>query len=244
MNKVIIVGAASGIGREIAKFYHSKGCKLGLLDCNFTQLKTFVAEFSGNTIIREINVAVHCEARESLQSLINEMGGVDIFIYSAGITDKTKKWENENKLYQVNAIGFAALTSLVYDYYNMNNRGGHIVGISSVSALHGLKQSIAYCASKSFMKTYMEGLRHDAADKLFPITISEIRPGFVKTPMTENQKNVFWSCTAEHAAKVIVNAIERKKKIVYTGNRWFLIGNILQLLPEIFFSFRFKLKTV
>lgn len=232
MKKVIIVGAASGMGKETARLFANEGYTLGLADERLDLLEQVSTELPGNIVIRKIDVVRQFEAREILTELIAELGGVDIFIYCAGIADKSGVWENEYKLHQVNAVGFAALANMVFNYYRTNDKSGQIVGISSLLAMRGFRQAIPYCASKAFMRSYMQGLRHEAAANHLGITITDIRPGFVKTRMIENQKGLFWVSPVEKAAAQIASAISRKKKYAYISGRWEIVGLIWKYLPD------------
>jgi short-subunit dehydrogenase len=232
MKKAIIIGAASGMGRSLSKLLFNQGYQLALADINYCELKTLSAELGNNVIIKQIDVVAHAHARAILEAMIEELNGVSLFIYTAGLTDKTRQWKNEWLLYQVNAVGFAALASYVYDYWNGNDQDGHLVGISSVVAQRGLRQATAYCASKSFMKTYMQSLRHDIATKHRRIIITEIRPGYVRTPMTKQNEKVFWSISVEEASEKIYKAIIKKKKTAYLSLRWLIIGYLLLLIPD------------
>ena len=96
-----------------------------------------------------------------------------------------------------------------------------------------MRMSSAYAASKAYMSFYMEGLRHHAFKRKTHVTITDIRPGFVLTPLTEENRNkLFWIASPERAAKQIRNAIERKAGIAYITKRYYLIYWLLKLLPK------------
>src|SRR5674536_231192 len=95
------------------------------------------------------------------------------------------------------------------------------VGISSIAALRGQRSAPAYSASKAFVCNYLEGLRHSAIKSRKPIFITDVQPGFVKTPMSRGN-NLFWISTAEKAASQIYDAIVKKKKHVYITKRCLL----------------------
>ncbi len=232
MPNAIIVGCATGMGKASAKQLAEKGYRLGLADYQVDLLDAFSKELPGEVLTCKINVAHHKEAREQLGFLIERLGGVDLFIFCAGIRDdKTQRWESENQVYQINAIGFAALTHFVFNYFRNNGKKGQIVALSSILAMRGFGFATPYCASKFFIRGYLQGLRHQSAVQKLGISITEIRPGFVKTPMTENQKNLFWVSSVEKAAKQIVTAIDQKKKWAYVTKRWELVGLLCKFIP-------------
>jgi short-subunit dehydrogenase len=65
-----------------------------------------------------------------------------------------------------------------------------------------------------------------------PIHVTEIRPGFVDTPMTRGQAGMFWVASPEKAALQIINAVQQKRKLVYVTRRWRLIAWLLQSMPD------------
>lgn len=238
MKKVIIIGGASGIGKQLAVLFYKMGYEIGIADVNKEKLQHISKEFNHTITCFAMDVSSHESARATLMQMINQMQGVDIFVFTAGLTDKTRLWKNENKLYQVNAIGFAALCSYIYDYWSSNKAIGKIIAITSVVANRGLRQATAYSASKAFMKTYIQALRQDAASKGLDISITEIRPGYVRTPMTENESRLFWSITVERAAECIYRAAMRNKKTSYLTFRWKLIGILLKIIPDFIFNLK------
>lgn len=233
MKKVIIIGASTGIGSELARTFAKHGYEVGITARRQELLENLAAEIpAAKWHIKAMDVAQHDAAREALSQLIYEMNGVDIFIYNAGIGDSSSKWEKENNMLQVNAVGFAALANAMFYYFKSENKIGQIVGISSVASQRGSRMSIGYGATKAFMSNYMQGLRQQAAFKKLPITITDIRPGFVETPMTTGQKGMFWVIKSERASTLIYNAIVAKKHIAYIPVKWRFAAFIMRNLPE------------
>jgi short-subunit dehydrogenase len=82
------------------------------------------------------------------------------------------------------------------------------------------------------MSVYMQGLRHKAIKEQLDISITDIRPGFVETPMTSAQKGMFWVQKSDKAARQIADAIEAKKGIAYITRRWVIMATLLRLVPD------------
>ncbi|MBX2902362.1 MAG: SDR family NAD(P)-dependent oxidoreductase [Chitinophagales bacterium] len=233
MKKVIIVGASTGIGSELAKKFAQEGWQIGITARRENLLQALAAEFpSVKWHIKAMDTSNHDAARNILQHLITEMNGVDIFIYNAGIGESSSKWEKENNMHQVNAIGFAALANFMFKYFKEGKLTGQIVGISSVASQRGTKTSIGYAATKAFMSTYMQGQRQAAGSKKLPITITDIRPGYIETPMTEGQKGMFWVAKSNHAATLIYKAIISKKNVAYIPGKWRFAAWVVRNIPE------------
>jgi short-subunit dehydrogenase len=160
------------------------------------------------------------------------MEDVELMIINAGIGSGGRiDWERENQIIQTNAAGFAALASAAMEYFT--ERGsGHIVGISSIAAIKGLGRYTAYSASKAFISTYMQGLRQRSRRRKLHITVTDVKPGFVNTPMTEGNKGMFWVVPLEKAARQIYSAIQKRKNHAYISKRWRLASWFLKLLPD------------
>jgi short-subunit dehydrogenase len=97
--------------------------------------------------------------------------------------------------------------------------------------LRGSHALTAYSASKAFISNYMEGLRLRFAKKKINITVTDIRPGYVDTPMTKGNKGMFWIASSQKAARQIFKAIEAKKDVAYITRRWAIVAFFLKILP-------------
>lgn len=231
MQKAIIVGASSGIGRELAKTMAADGIELGLMARRENKLEELQQELSTPSFIKSVDVSKPDEACQKLKELIEEMGGMDCIILNAGVGDAKPSFEKTMQIIDINIKGFVALSEYSYGYFKEKG-GGQIVGMSSVAALRGARIATVYGASKSFITYYMEGIRAHAHKKKNNITVTDIRPGFVYTDMTKDNKGMFWVASAEKAARQIYNAIRKKKDVAYITKRWSLIGGLMKAIPR------------
>jgi short-subunit dehydrogenase len=101
--------------------------------------------------------------------------------------------------------------------------------ISSIAGLRGNKDAPAYNATKAYQINYTEAMRQKVHSLKLPITITDIRPGFVDTDMAKGDGK-FWVSTVGKAGEQIIKAINAKRKVVYVTKRWRLIAIILHLL--------------
>jgi short-subunit dehydrogenase len=230
--KAIIIGASSGIGKELAIEMSKRGYELGLTARRTNLLEELSRLCVTNTYIEFMDAQNHDESRDVLAKLIERMGGVDVIVYNAGIGESSGKWEKENAMHQVNAVGFAAIANYAFNYFRKSGLPGQIVGISSIAGTRGVRHAIGYAATKAFMWSYMQGQRHKAAYEKLPIYVTDIRPGFIETDMTKDQKGMFWVQSAEKAAKQIADAIESKRKVAYITGRWLIMGVLFRLIPD------------
>ena len=233
MRKAIIVGASSGIGRELAGIMSGNGWGVGLAARRTELLKEIAQDLKGDSWVKTLDLAEPEKAMADLEELIEEMGGVDLIVINSGVGfhNRKLKWVHEINTINVNVIGFCAMINVAYRYFE--GRGsGHIVGISSIAALRGARLVPAYNASKAFMSNYMEGLRVRAVHAGLPISVTDVRPGFVDTPMTRGQKGMFWVAPVDKASRQIYRAMERRSKKVYVTRRWTLAAWLFACLPD------------
>lgn len=230
MKKAIIIGATSGIGRELAKILSLNNYVVGMAGRRTELLSNLQREISGS-YIKRIDVAKSEEAITFLKELIQEMGGMDMIVISSGVgfINPELDWKQEKETIDVNISGFAAIANAAFKYFS-NQGSGHIVGISSIAAIRGSGEAPAYNASKAFVSNYLEGLRQKASKSGIAITVTEIQPGFVNTAMAKGE-GLFWVAPPEKAAHQIFKAITGKKKHAYITKRWRSIAWLLKVIP-------------
>lgn len=250
MKKVIIVGATSGIGCELAKAFASHGYEVGIAGRRVDQLEKLSHELPPKAHTAVIDVRDTESATRSLQKLIADMGQVDIIVISAGTghVNPSLQWPLERDTIDTNVSGFTAMADAAMHYF-LQREAGHLVGISSVACSRGDSTAPAYNASKAFISNYLEGLSKKAAKERVAIAITDIRPGFVDTAMMKTYAedldraagekkpaakggNVFWVASPQKAASQIYQAIQRKKKRAYVTQRWAIAAWLLRVMPD------------
>jgi short-subunit dehydrogenase len=230
MKKAIVIGASSGIGRELSKVLSGNHYAVGVMARRVQLLDEF-CDGMNNVTVRWIDVSHVDAAKDALSGLIEKMGGVDLVVISAGTGHLNAEldWMLENEAIQTNVTGFAAMANVAVKHF-IEKGSGHLVGISSIAALRGGRESPAYNASKAFESNYLEGLRQKVRKLRLPITITDIKPGFVKTAMAKGD-NIFWAADADKAAMQIYGAIRRRKADAYITRRWRLFAWLMKSLP-------------
>ncbi|HET8866091.1 MAG TPA: SDR family NAD(P)-dependent oxidoreductase [Gracilimonas sp.] len=233
MKNIIITGATSGIGRELAIQYAAKGNKVGLIGRRTKRLEELKAEIGELAYIRTLDVTDHERAEVVYLELIDEMGGMDMMVLNAGIgrIQMLPPWGAESKLIEVNALAFAHGCHFAFDYFRENG-GGQIVGMSSMASLLAHHRATAYTASKHFISNYMTGYRQKAKRVDANIVITEVRAGYIWTEMTENARGMFWVAPVEKAVQQMVKGIDRKKNCIYATKRWRLMAWVAKCVPE------------
>lgn len=229
--KAIIIGASSGIGKELAKELSRRGYTLGLAARREELLAELCGELAPPAYIRRMDVSQPVSARQVLQELLAEMGDVELVVINAGISKHKASWEEEQQTIDTNVAGFVALARVAMDYFTRRG-AGHLVGISSVAGLRGFGISAAYCASKAFISMYMQALRQKSTRLGLNIAVTDIRPGFIDTPLISGRKYPFWVVSAETAARQIYTAIRKRKRLAYVPRRWRPVAWLLKALPD------------
>ena len=230
MNKVIIIGATSGIGRELAKMYAANNWLVGATGRRRELLDSLQKDFPDNIITECFDVASD-ENIECIKNLTQQLGGLDLLIYNSGYGEPSKllDWTIDKNTIQINVNGFAEIVNFIFNYFLLEGKG-HIAATSSIAGIRGNSFAPAYSASKAYMSTYMEGLYIKAARLKLPIYLTDIQPGFVKTKMAKGHGQ-FWVSAVEKAALQIFTAIKNKKRIAYITKRWWLVAKLMRCLP-------------
>ncbi len=227
--KVIIIGATSGIGRTLAQLYVNDGYLVGISGRRKELLDSFQTEFPA--VITACFDVTGNDNIKHLQSMITQLGGLDILIYNSGYGEPSKKlmWEIEKQTTLTNVNGFVEIANFVFNYFVTQGQG-QIAGISSIASNRGNSWAPAYSASKAYMSNYLEGLHMKAAKLKLDISATDIQPGFVKTKMAKGNKQ-FWVSSPGKAALQIYKAIEAKKRRAYITKRWWVVARAMRLLP-------------
>jgi len=233
MKKAIVIGATSGIGRQLAKVLAENDYVVGLTGRRTELLQELQTEITTDSYISSFDISHLPEASSSLEALIQEMDGVELIVISAGcgFLNSDLDFAKERETIEVNVLGYAAMANVAFKYFCAQGRGGHLVGLSSIAALRGNADAPAYSASKAFVSNYMEGLRKKAYKLGIPIIITDIQPGLVNTAMAQGE-GLFWLATPEKAARQIYEAIVSKRSHAYITKRWRIIAWLYKIIPD------------
>ena len=231
MKKVIIIGATSGIGRALTENYLQEGCRVGITGRREHLLNEIRQQEPDRIFTAVMDVTNREEAPNILKELISQMGGMDIIVVNAGIGDSVPTLEKEYQIIDTNLVGFLTITRTAFEYFKKNGPGT-IAGMSSIAGARGFRIMTVYGATKRFISHYMEGLRHHIYRKKLPISIVDIRAGFIETDMTRGNPVVFWQIPVEKAVRKIAKAIRLKKKVAYVPGRWRFIYFLWRILPR------------
>lgn len=228
--KIIIVGGSSGLGKALARLYAQQKNQVAVTGRRLELLQELKNEFPDCIIVSAFDVTKK-DSKKEIESLIQQLGGLDLLVYNAGFGNPTTELEPETEELTTltNVNGFVEIVVYAFNYFVAQGYG-QIAITSSISALRGNSWTPAYSASKAFVSNYAEGLSIKAGKLKKNITITDIKPGFLDTKKSKANKR-FWTAPVEKASSQIFHAIEHKKRIVYITKRWWLVAQIMKWLP-------------
>jgi len=231
MRRAIIVGASSGLGLELARIMARDRWSLGLAARNMDALETLSKELGTDVHLQRLDVTQTGLVPAALDAMAEALGGVDCVIISSGVSPYNRKleWGIEDATLATNVMGFAACANWAAHRF-FEQKAGHLVGISSVASLRGSPQVPAYNASKAFVSHYLEGLRLNLGR--YGVSVTDIRPGYIDTPMTQGQRGMFWLLDARAASLQIYCAILRKRRVAYIPRRWGFLAKLILVAPD------------
>lgn len=234
MKKAIIMGATSGIGREVAIQLAEKGWKVGVAGRRQQMLDDLTSLSENISTSRQIDVTRE-DAPHILLDMIKEMGGIDMYFHSSGIGWQNTELDIEKELLTVNtnAMGVTRMVDTMFNYFAEHpDKEGHIAVISSIAGTKGLGAAPSYSATKRFVNHYLECLTQLCTiRRISNIKIHDIRPGFVRTPLISGATYPM-QLDVKPVAKDIIRGIERGKSIITVDWRYRILVALWRLIPR------------
>ncbi|WP_294455874.1 SDR family oxidoreductase [uncultured Bacteroides sp.] len=239
--RAVIMGATSGLGYEVARLLLSDGWKLGLAGRREENLRKLQSEFPEQVCIKAIDVK-DSNSDKALLALIDELGGMDMYFHSSGIGYQNARLDADIELntLETNGTGFTRLVGTAFRYFKEKGKG-HIAVISSIAGTKGLGIAPAYSATKRFQNTYIDALEQLAGMQKLNIRFTDIRPGFVATSLLNDGKNYPMLMKTPYAAKLIVKALRRNKRVAVIDWKYSILVFFWKLIPRCIWK-RMKVK--
>jgi short-subunit dehydrogenase len=233
MEKVIIMGATSGIGREVALCLAEKGYLLGVAGRREDALEELRRRYPANVVAYPVDVTKE-DAAERLMHLVQLRGGMDLFFLASGTGRQNPLLDEEVEVRtaETNVSGFIRVVTAAYRYF-ASTGGGHIAVISSIAGTKGMGAAPAYSATKKFQNTYIDALAQLSRIRKLPVGFTDIRPGFVDTPLLDTKEHKYpMLMRPDKVAAIIAGALEKRKRIVVIDWRYRLLVFCWRLLPR------------
>lgn len=229
--KIIIMGATSGIGLEVARLFHQQGHIIAIAGRRMDNLQRISTELA-NCPYAQIDVT-DTQAPTRLQELIEGLGGMDIYLHVSGIGKQNRQLDTDVELATVetNALGFTRLVNHAWHYFRTQG-SGHIAAVSSIAGTKGLGAAPSYSATKRYCNTYLEALAQLANMQGLNIHFTDIRPGFVNTELLASSFHYPMMMQPVPVAHQIVKGILSRKRTVTIDWRFRLLVFFWRLIPS------------
>ena len=240
MKNIWITGASSGIGKALAIKFANEGWQVAASARRESLLKELSNQYT-NIQSFPLDVTDSDKCKSVFKDIVDKFENIEICVFGTGIHDpqSEKKFNLEKikKIMEVNFFGTMNSINSVYDYFGQR-KVGQISIISSVAGYRGLPAAGAYCASKSALTSFAESLHFEMKRK--NVRVSLISPGFIKTPMTDqNDFPMPMIKSPEFAADQIYNGLLKKSGFeIHFPKVFTFFMKFLRILPSsIYFRF-------
>lgn len=230
----ILTGASSGIGKALARELAKRGYGLALL-ARRTDLLEQLARELPHAVAIGCDVTDATSVRDAVRRAEAELGGpFDLAVANAGVSIHGHATrfhvDDAERVFRVNVLGLLYLFDAVIPSM-VERRSGRFVGVASLAGLRGLPSAAAYSASKAAVQAFLEASRVELAPHGVGVTI--VNPGFVDTAMTrKNRFRMPFLMTAERAAKIIDEGIERGRRVIEFPRPMSIFMRLLRVVPD------------
>lgn len=239
IQSALITGASSGIGAALAKALAAEGAHVVLAarrEDALREVAEAVEAGGGQATVQVLDVS-DPERTEAVVTELDEAHGFDLVVANAGVGKHRwggkLRWQDCKTVIEVNICG--AVATLTGAIPGMVARGrGHLVGISSVAQYRGLPSNGCYSASKAFLSTFLESLRIDLHGT--GVAVTDVRPGFVDTPMSATVESKPFEVDADEAATLILRAVRRERGVLTFPKPMAMLGHVLEVMPRFIYE--------
>lgn len=246
MKRILILGATSAIATACARRWARQGAQLHLVGRDAGKLEAVAADLGvlgASTVTTDTLEATRLSAHPAcLAKAVAQLGQIDVVLIAHGSLPDQAACQADSALaareFELNATSVLSLLTLAGNILE-SQRHGALAVITSVAGDRGRASNYLYGSAKAAVQAFCEGLR----GRLFRagVTVTDIRPGFVATPMTAHLAlPAPLVATPEAIAPRIVRAIESGRAVVYTPGWWAWIMLVIRLIPGPIFK-RLKL---
>ncbi|EKF73496.1 short chain dehydrogenase [Alcanivorax hongdengensis A-11-3] len=236
---ILITGASSGLGEGMARLFAAMGRNLALCARRVEKLEALKKELEDKhpdiqVLIKPLDVNDYDQVFAVFDAFRTEMNGIDRIIVNAGLGKGqplgTGYFYANRQTAETNFVAALAQCEAAMEIFRAQN-AGHLVMISSISAMRGMKKNLTtYAATKAGVAALAEGLQVELMDS--PIQVSIIYPGFIRSEINEKVKNTPFMVDTETGCKALVKAIEKEPaKASVPPWPWTVMGFAMRHLP-------------
>ena len=245
MQRILVIGATSGMAEAAARIWAARGDRLFLVARNAERL----GALSGDLARRGAQIAGHAEFEATaleqhadlLGNAVRVLGGLDVALIAHGTLPDQHRSQidlgyalSELRTNGISVINLCATLATVFEAQGH----GTLAVISSVAGERGRQSNYVYGSAKALVTSFTQGLRNRLQSK--GVHVCTIKPGFVATAMTSGLRQGPLFVSADTAGRHIVAAIDKKKDVAYVPGFWAVIMFVIRGIPETIFK-RLKL---
>lgn len=237
MQKAIVIGATSGIGKAVAIRLLEAGWTVGIAGRRMEVLSDMASRY-GNAVPMRIDITSE-DSPAALDALIGQVGPPDLFLHVSGVGCQNPALDEGKELLMVrtNCEGMVRIVTHFVNYVKAcgvysHRRKAHVAVVTSVAGTAGLGITPAYSATKKMQSTYLSALTQLAGMEKIPVVFSDIRPGFVATDILNPEKHYPMLISVEDAATHILKGLRRKKRIIIFDWKYRWITFFWRLIPR------------
>ena len=235
---VLITGASAGLGEEMARQFAGLGYDLALCARRTERLDALAAEITARTGRRVETAALDVTDADAVPAVFarfaESFGTIDRVVVNAGIGKGaalgTGRADANRATAMTNFVGALAQAEAALEIFRRQQRG-HLVLISSMSALRGMRKAMTtYAATKAGVAALAEGLR---SERIPGLDVSVIYPGYIRSEMNAHvQQKVRFMVDTPTGVRSMVEAIEKRRAKAYVPAwPWVPIGFLMKVLP-------------
>ena len=231
MKRIVIMGGSSGIGLRTAELLAASGWRVGVAGRKEAPMKKLKEMFPTQVEWAQIDIN-RSEAPRQLLNLIKRLGGMDTYLHVSGVGFENPELNLQNDLTTVetNVVGFTRMVDTAYHFFRARGKG-HLAIISSVAGTKGIGNLASYSSSKKFQQTYLQALEQLSHKQGIDIAFTDIRPGWVRTPLLDPDREYPMTMELQHATELIIRALKKKTRIAVIDRRWAVAVFFWRLIP-------------
>jgi hypothetical protein len=239
---IIITGASTGIGKALAIEIANYNCNLFLLARRIElleEIKESLINKPAKIYCIKNDVGDKDSVKEAYKQVCEITDDIDLAILNSGVgyrmTVENYDSELALKTFNTNFMGLVYWIEQLLPGF-MKKRSGIIAGVSSLADNRGYSGSGFYCASKAAASIYLEGMRVEL--QKYGIKVITVKPGFVKTPMTDvNEFKMPFLMSADKAAKIILKGLIKEKKVIQFPLPTVIGSKLIGIMPNFLYDF-------
>jgi decaprenylphospho-beta-D-erythro-pentofuranosid-2-ulose 2-reductase len=236
---VLVIGASSGIGREVAYALSDQARSTILASRDEKELQTVAGDLSiryaaqCHTLALDLTLPeTHADRLSECLRLAGHAGLAGVILCSGFSGDQKRaevSWAETRHILEANFLGCVSLLNQLAEYFEAR-RSGFICVVTSVAGDRGRQSNYIYGAAKAGMAAYLQGVRNRLHES--GISVITIKPGYVDTPMTFGKPGTFLVAKPASVARSILTAIQGRKHVTYTPWFWWWIMLAIRSIPE------------